>query len=600
MVREHGFDKLILRPRGGVGLGPDVRGMSKFEQTVKLAKEAGFTHIDISVLSERTDFRGEDKDSPWCEWSVNGSSIFKRVLPEGLEDAFPEDFVQRQMALMKARHDVVAKYGLKCAFWGNEPHWLSERVYAKHPDWRGARCDNSLRTVGMFFAPCVDNPEVLELYRQAVKGIVTQCPLLDTFAFKANDAGSGYCWSSMLYVNPNGNANCSSRPIGDRVMGLMRAIRQGAADGGVSDPDVRLNLHYFTEIEREAVASRLESDEKLALPTLANWGSSWEMIDATNPVPMAASFFAARRAGHKDLLVICDDPRWFTAFNLFKESTGVGSERDRIAFLSEVAGALYGSEVVDEVVDAWYRIADGVRLFRFPPLGQSHVVGTVGLRWLVRPLVAHPERLGDDEESYWLPYIYQSQASQPEAYKDYWATTGAPRMTTWQVATALSVSIDQVVTILDSAAALFVKAREKATDEAIKEALRIEELRVRARRCMMLTVRHVAQVAALIYERDRIERIGATDPENPDDDKGSSGLFYLHRALRWELDNTNDLISILKDSPVPIIPTTADKSQEGAFLYGPDLLENLEKKVQIMLRHWREAEDGYYRPTLGG
>jgi len=156
------------------------------------------------------------------------------------------------------------------------------------------------------------------------------------------------------------------------------------------------------------------------------------------------------------------------------------------------------------------------------------------------------------------------------------------------------------VAILDRAAALFVEAQDKAADEAVRKALRIEELRVRARRCMMLTVRHVAQVAALIHERGRIERTGATDPEAPADPKGSPGLFYLYRALRWELDNTNELIQILTASPVPIIPAAADKSQEGAFLYGPDVLQNLEKKVEIMLRHWREAEDGYYRPTLGG
>ena len=70
--------------------------------------------------------------------------------------------------------------------------------------------------------------------------------------------------------------------------------------------------------------------------------------------------------------------------------------------------------------------------------------------------------------------------------------------------------------------------------------------------------------------------------------------------MRWEIENIQELISILEESPVPLIASTPDGSQEGAFFFGPDLIGNLKKKVEIMLRHWRDAEDVYYRPTLGG
>src|ERR1044071_3744277 len=114
---------------------PRTLDLKDFEQQARLAKDAGFTHMDISWMRELTDFQGDDADSPWCIWSLVCPSVFKFVTPPGLEDAFPADFVRRQFDWLKAKHAICEKVGLRCAFYGNEPHWLSERVYEKHPEW---------------------------------------------------------------------------------------------------------------------------------------------------------------------------------------------------------------------------------------------------------------------------------------------------------------------------------------------------------------------------------------------------------------------------------------------------------------------------------
>ena len=74
----------------------------------------------------------------------------------------------------------------------------------------------------------------------------------------------------------------------------------------------------------------------------------------------------------------------------------------------------------------------------------------------------------------------------------------------------------------------------------------------------------------------------------------------MHRTMRWELDNVNDLIRLIEQSPVPLIHTAPRDDMQCSFLIGADLLDQLKKKVRIMLKHWREAEIGWYRPTLGG
>jgi hypothetical protein len=169
---------------------PRAWDLKTFEALAARAKKSGFTHIDISGLAERTDWLGDDKDSPWCEWGVGAGAIFKHVTPPGLEDAYPADWVKRQMAFLKAKHKIVEKLGLRAAYYGHEPHWLSERVYRKRPHWRGSRADNSLRTTGMYYAPNTDHPEVREAYRVGVKMLLTECPLIDTFTFHTNDAGA--------------------------------------------------------------------------------------------------------------------------------------------------------------------------------------------------------------------------------------------------------------------------------------------------------------------------------------------------------------------------------------------------------------------------
>lgn len=594
------YGKLIVstnfRNFGGPGAAWDARA---YEESARRAKDAGATHLVISQLGERTDYRGEDKGSPWCEWSIHTPSIFKFVLPKGLEDAFPREFVARQMSLLKRRHDVAAKVGLKCAFWANEPHWLSERVYAKHPQWRGARCDNSLRTTGLFFAPCVDNPEVLELYREAVREMVRQCPALDTFTLMTNDSGSGLCWSKQLYVNPNGNSDCIYRPMGERVTGFFRAIREGARSAG-GDADVRLHWVWLPPDEARDVASCLRDDEKLSFAGLAGWGDNEQVRGLGNPCAVVARLASARKSGG-DFLVTAEDRRWFDLFELFNASANSGGELAKAELLTKFAAARYGAAAAEETVSAWYDY-DRALLLAGSPGAQVPVltiVGTVGHRWLARPLVAHPELLTPEEEAYWLPYIYQSEESQPEVYRNYVARCGSPDID-WRAASTISCCIDTVSDLCGEAAAKLESAAAKAKDAAAKAELLLEARRLRVFRCAVLCIRHTVQVGALIYERDKVVRVGSTDPEIPDNPRGSEGLYYLHRALRWELDNMNDLIRLLKESPEPIFRCTADKSQEGAFLYGPDLVENLERKVAIMLRHWRDAEKGFYRPTLGG
>jgi hypothetical protein len=233
------------------------------------------------------------------------------------------------------------------------------------------------------------------------------------------------------------------------------------------------------------------------------------------------------------------------------------------------------------------------------------------LRWLVRPLVAHQEMLTADERAYWQPYIYQSKASHPDTWLDYVNHSGYPIVYNWDEAARVCIGIDSVEATLAGAAAKLEAAADKTKIAKAAEHLRRDALSVRAFRCAVLTCRHFLQMGTLIKIRDaRLkeivaggEQMASTNPPRPDLPRGSmgdTGLFYMHRALRWELDNTNELISLVKKSPVPLLFSCPNPKLVGTLCPGGDILAQLQKKVDIMLKYWRTAEIGWYRPTLGG
>ncbi len=602
------------RPYEQLIFGPRTHDLQRFEELSAAAKDAGFTHICISDLSERTDYQGDDKDSPWCEWSVNYPSLFKHATPEGLEAAFPADFVRRQMEFMKEKHEIVARLGLRASYRGLEPLWLSERVYAKHPDWRGSRCDNSLRTTGMYFSPNVDHPEVRAKYRQAVKEIVTACPLIDTFVLHTNDCGAGYPWCGRLYVNPNGPTGTIGGDMGVRVAEFLKTLREGAAEAGVNARIFSAVYSWFTPEETQLVLRSLEPGIGLvglapgeltaecSLSSCGGWGG--RIVDGyPTPASVVSGVRNVKNSPAVRFQASGNSMDYFTAFKVAMEMPPANTERAKMEVLARMAGALYAEDVVDEVIDAWYALERAA--IREGAVGAGRLLtASLMLRWIVRPLVPHQELLTEDERSYWEPYIYQSRASQPESYLDYLNLTGKPMTPTWRHSALICVAIDGIEARLRSAAALFEKASEKTSSDAAREKLKTDALRVKARACLALTVRHFLQMGTLIYERDReAEKTGSVDPAVPDlsqGSMGSHGLFFVYRAMRWELDNTNELISLIKSSPVPLIQCAPDKSLEGALVMGPDLLDDLRKKVRIMLKYWRTAEDGYYRPTKGG
>lgn len=601
---------------------PRTLDLKEFEALAAGAKDAGFTHVFISDLLDRTDCQGANEDSPWCEWSIVLASIFKHYLPPGMEDAYPAEFVRRQMDFMKAKHRIVEKLGLKAAYYGVEPNWIHDRVYRKHPHWRGSRADNSLRTTGLYFAPNTDHPEVRQLYRTAVREITEQCPLIEIYAFVTNDSGAFYPWEKRLYANVNGPTGYERRDMGERVVDFLVALRQGAADAGV-DAFVSTDMYgRFVDDEVHCIIKALKPgvgvtgripgplNAECTIGHCGSWGGSpWMPAPVINKMPGGMSVVGGaaniRTSTTRRFMTGGNSMDYFIALKAAMAMPPAGHEREKLAVLTRIAEAVFAADVADDVVDAWYTQEKAQSLMEAN--GVDALAGPVSLRWITRPLVAHQELLGEEERSYWEPYIYQSKAAQSDTYLDYLNLSGYRRVHNWEESSRVCCVIDSIEGLLAAAAGKLEGAAGRTSNAEAARKLRLDSYRLRALRSVTLTVRHFMQMGTLIYLRDAQNAAHPTTATTGDDlppmaqgDMGSHGLWYMYRALRWELDNTNELIELIQKAGDEPLFFTVPKANEGRLLLGPDLLDHLRRKVNIMLDHWRDAEVGYFRPTKGG
>ena len=76
---------------------------------------------------------------------------------------------------------------------------------------------------------------------------------------------------------------------------------------------------------------------------------------------------------------------------------------------------------------------------------------------------------------------------------------------------------------------------------------------------------------------------------------GNPDLLLLNEFMRDELDNTTELIEVLEQTGLDLVCHSETKDEEDTFKLGPDLIEQLRKKMKIMRDHWLDA--GRYLAT---
>jgi len=575
--------------------------IEEFRAFATEAKALGATHVFISDLPKSRWLWDLDRTDPYPNWGMLMSTIFKVVVPPELAGFLPADYARRNLEIVRQRGAVLKELGLKAAFSGKEPAYLPEPVFQAHPDWRGPRCEHPRRSRHAYYSLCIDRPEVLAMYRRAVADLCRVAPI-ELFTFLTNDSGSGICWSVSLYPGQNGPAWCRERPYADRVVGFLSAVQEGAREAGLA-ADVSFNYGsgYISRAEIASVVPYLRAGQAIngktkdGLTLMNTVGYSF--YDSwTNPVlgiPQVFRFAeqveAAAKDERADINIVLTEPRSPELLALLAEFrkkpfSGVAG---RTQAAQAVAAEMVGADNADALMGVWEKIDRAVAAVRAMGGDPIMLVGTINQRWITRPLVPFPLELKPEEKDYYRKF--QFQANSEEEAADLMNLQGFEIINGFSGSLLASNLFNLAIRNLESAVTDLTALSEKLSNRPAGEALR---LRLKALIGVYRNARNTIQYQDIL---DRTDYEHPPKEENIYPMDGDQKLREIQNVTRDEIDNANELAGLLESAKVPLVEVAPASAEEDIFLIGPDIVAQLRKKVQTMLRHQLDVYRLYKR-----
>lgn len=576
------------------------RDLNEFRAFAKMAsqlKPYGEVQIDIGILADKSWYEMPKTGSAWHEYAANASCMAKFFPHPKIAPFIPADWVAKNRQLLLAKAAVLREFGLSAAFSSDDTHFLPEAFFAQYPKLRGPRVDHPRRSNREEFSWCVDQKETRDMIEWMASELKRQVPEIKTIMSHNNDSGTGLCWASALYSGPNGPRHCEGRGVGVRVKELAEAIHHGAEKGG-GKVTIRMAGNFW-EREDEMIEPLLPPDTYLSEhdQTTVTLGS---LFTEAYPIrglldPLAVIWAVEKAADPRVKTIMINTTSWYKRGDDSPETVAriVEIVKDwltepthgllsRFNKLHKLAVKWGGERHGDAVFEALYGIDEAFRLKAAVAPGYSNVYCGVSTRHITRPLLFKPDLLTGDEESYFLPYVFNKFDS--EARNDYIDILGV-RMkgpASW-TDTGLRRALDRA---LSTARAL--DATTGAPEEAWLKQLALS-LRMWVSEVRSIHNFHFAQLI-----RDRNKAVLAAQPRIPSKEvtwTGDSDYLEWNEIQRDEFDNTNELIGMLENGGLDLFARARDTRSEDTFILGPDVIGALRQKSRLMRREWLDVQN---------
>ncbi|MEW5974271.1 MAG: hypothetical protein AB1898_00560 [Acidobacteriota bacterium] len=584
--------------------------LQEFEAFVRRAKQSGATHVvltaeDIPWANWQFDTPGD----PYPAWANSNHGLLKVAVPDALASYVPKEYSERTLGILRDRCQVLAREGLRGVYTTFEPQMLPESVFEDHPKWRGPQVDSPIRSRVPRFAPSIDEPEVLALYRESLRKLVTACPQLDTISLHTNDSGSGMSWSDGLYPGANGNTFSAGRRMYQRYHDVFAALRAGAMEGGA--PGLEIDVRWDRERMPELIALKLEAgtaianlEGPLATPYKAEVGFLLDYYYPYYPaagIPLPVRFLEEMEEANQSkaprLFVLLGDrfntDLYFSLFDAFVARPTSGATA-RHALLRDVAAKTVGKEYAELLLEAWLGLS---RLEQDAELleqgGYLFYLGSVQQRWLTRPFVPFPAELSPEEKDYYRRFQFQATTeSRAENLNDLQGTLdydgmGALRLTRRIFSRMLGSTGD-------------VRHRLGLLAEKVpaptRNACQLLDARIRVFEALIRNCRNAIEYQ---YYLDIARTNSLARPLDLGGFASTPEWQMLRYTARHEIDNTNALIDLLESGRPDLIQVAPTAKEEGIRILEPNLTEHLRRKVRIMIRHWEDYERLFIRPDRG-
>ncbi len=277
-------------------------------------------------------------------------------------------------------------------------------------------------------------------------------------------------------------------------------------------------------------------------------------------------------------------PEYFELVRQFRNNpatTMIG----RMQNILRTAEHFAGPEGAHHVMQAWDKISRAALLIQNISGDPVMLVGTVNQRWITRPLVPFPMELTPEEKDYYRKY--QFQANSEEEAADLMNLQGFEVINDFSGSMLAGNQFTQAITLLQSAIDDLGNVTKSPDDRWA-----LLQNRLRTLICFYRNALYTIQYQDIL---DRSDYSQPPVEQNIYPMDGDQKLREIQIVTRHDIDNTNELIRLLETSRVPLVLTAPTKEEEDIFILGPDLIDQLKKKVAITLKHQLEVHRLYHR-----
>jgi hypothetical protein len=593
----------------------DAADLAQFDHKAALSKELGATAMVITEGIPLATWEMDEAD-PYPEWYVHHASLLKIFPPPEVEPYVDKSYAARVSALLEKRCAILRKYGLKAVWNANEPAVMPEAFFTAYPQLRGPRIDQPNRSRKARFAPCVDDPETLKMYRESMQLLLKHCPEVELFNWVTTDAGSGFDWAPSLYPGINGNTNYKDRPLADRVSGFLINAQQAAKDAG---HDIEINLNpieprpwmiptFSLEVRQDiirllprglAVEGYEGPDGRPFNEGLIRGAGGQEFYPVVGLAPPSLD---ARRGGGKPsgrIIIDLGDPATVDFnYRLLKATSGMPMDTliERVTALRAFAASEVGEDQADNLMEVWSELNEVEHNLNILDFGPMLRFGHVLNRWITRPMVPFPEELTPAEKADYRPFLFQAKG---EDQADDLVDIQAMRMYEgWGAMLLFQRDIELTMPLLN--------ARNGALDrvgrirDAMKDASAREQWDLKGKRlqAVIYLLQSADDMVEYQAQLDRVKGLAIKPESNPVLGTQSSwDRTDLMDIARKEIDTMVNLRTLLQSTSEPILDLAPTPADETIMRLGPNVPNEIKHKIDTMNAHWRDYDRLFTQPN---
>jgi hypothetical protein len=583
--------------------------LAEFERKAVLCEELGATHVVITegLPPAAWEF---DKDDPYPAWYMHHASLLTIFPPKDFLPFVDKDYADKVSVILEKRCAILRKLGLKAVWNANEPAVMPEAFFTAHPELRGPRIDQPNRSRKARFAPSVDEPETLRMYRESMQLLLKRCPEVELFNWVTTDAGSGFDWAPSLYPGINGNSNYKDRPMSERVSGFLINAQQAARDAG---HEIAINLNPIEP--RQWMIPTFSPDVLQAIVRLLPRGLALEgkegpdgrpfagggaggggggifypvvgiVVPSFNPV--GGSNGTTAQTPVRVVINLGDTTTMDFNYRLLKATRGVPMRTllERITALRAFAVSEVGEDQADNLIEAWSALNDAERNLNILNFGGMLRFGHVLNRWITRPMVPFPEELTADEKKDYRQFLFQAKG---EDQADDLIDIQAMRMYEgWGAKMLFQRTIELTQPQMRTAVSRVERIRDAAKDEAARKQWNLTAKRLQA---VIYLLQSANNMVAYQAQLDRVKNLGAKPEANPVLGTQSNwDRTDLMETARKEIDTMVNIERLLDSTKEPILDLAPTPAEETIMRLGPNVAIQLKHKIDTMNAHWRDYD----------